>query len=302
MNLLTSIFKFFVFPGLIFALPVGLFLLWLERKLTARMQARLGPPFMQPFYDVIKLLAKQPVKNSSATLQILLPLVAILALLLALTLLPVLSPSLSFQGDLILLFTLLEIPMICRVIAGFTSSSVYGEVGATREAVLSLAYNLPFLAGIAILAQQAGSFQIADLRMAAFSPLVALALVSMFFSFPAKLHLNPFSLANAEQEIYSGPTTEFSGPVLAAWELVHAFEWVALTGLLAALLIPAGASWLVEILLLVLGILVLGTLLAVLSAATARLRLRESIRLYWQAGAGMIALAAVVILILQGGS
>ncbi len=63
---------------------------------------------------------------------------------------------------------------------------------------------------------------------------------------PAKLHINPFSLPNAEQEIYAGPMTEYAGPELAMWELSHGLEWVAATGLVATLVAPhiARLAWL----------------------------------------------------------
>ena len=56
--LITSLARLLIFPGLLFAVPAAWFFLWVERKAVARMQGRIGPPFMQPFYDFIKLLGK----------------------------------------------------------------------------------------------------------------------------------------------------------------------------------------------------------------------------------------------------
>ena len=58
MNLTTALARLLIFPGLLFAVPAAWFFLWVERKAVARMQGRIGPPFMQPFYDFIKLLGK----------------------------------------------------------------------------------------------------------------------------------------------------------------------------------------------------------------------------------------------------
>src|SRR5208337_5664657 len=58
MNLITALARFLIFPGLLFSVPAAWFFLWVERKAVALMQQRIGPPFMQPFYDFIKLLGK----------------------------------------------------------------------------------------------------------------------------------------------------------------------------------------------------------------------------------------------------
>ena len=58
MTLLTALARLLIFPGLLFAVPAAWFFLWVERKAVARMQERVGPPFMQPFCDFVKLLGK----------------------------------------------------------------------------------------------------------------------------------------------------------------------------------------------------------------------------------------------------
>ena len=58
MNLTTALARLLIFPGLLFAVPAAWFFLWVERKAVALMQGRIGPPFMQPFFDFIKLLGK----------------------------------------------------------------------------------------------------------------------------------------------------------------------------------------------------------------------------------------------------
>ncbi len=81
------------------------------------------------------------------------------------------------------------------------------------------------------------------LRALPASPLRWLGVLALLVCLPAKLHLNPFSLPNAEQEIYSGPMVEYAGPELAMWELSHGLEWVAATGLVATLAAPHIALW-----------------------------------------------------------
>ena len=114
------------------------------------------------------------------------------------------------------------------------------------------------------------------------SPLRWLGIVAILVCLPAKLHLNPFSLPNAEQEIYSGPMTEYAGPELAMWELSHGLEWVAATGLVATLIAPAFTLWWFAALVFVALSFGLVLLLSVVAAATARLQIDTTVRFYWQ--------------------
>ena len=112
MNLITALARLLIFPGLLFAVPAAWFFLWVERKAVARMQGRIGPPFMQPFFDFIKLLGKStpPRSGIGGMLMRAWPLIAVSSAAGAVGLLPVLPASGGFQGDLILLLALLELP------------------------------------------------------------------------------------------------------------------------------------------------------------------------------------------------
>jgi NADH-quinone oxidoreductase subunit H len=293
-NLITALARFLIFPGLLFAVPAAWFFLWVERKAVARMQERVGPPFMQPFWDFVKLLGKStpPRPGIAGFIMRAWPLIAVASAAGAVGLLPVLPASGGFEGDLILLLALLELPSICIIAAGFSSRSIFGEIGSAREAALSVSYNIVFLLAIVSIAASQHTFRLEDLAMLPSSPVRWLGVLAILICLPAKLHINPFSLPNAEQEIYSGPMTEYAGPELAMWELAHGLEWVAATGLVAALVAPniialhlAISSWMVAWLaggIFVALSVVVVLLLSVLAAATARLAIDSSVRFYWQ--------------------
>lgn len=303
LNLIQVFIAFLIFPGLLFALPMGWMMMWLERKSIARMQGRIGPPFFQPFFDFIKLMAKRPIARLEWESNIYtgLALLAVGANLGALTLLPVFLNSSAGVGDLILFVALAEIAPICWILAGFASRSIFGQVGAVREATLTIASNLPFITALLALASAAKSLQMSDLVTQPALPVRLLGLLALLICLPVKLRLNPFSLPNAEQEIYSGAITEFDGARLALWELSHALEWVMLSGLVICLACPWRSTlWWVNILLFGLGCLLVAILLTTFAAATARLKISQASNLFWRWGFGVSLLALIVALIPLG--
>lgn len=285
MRLTMALFHLLVFPGILYAIPAAWFFMWVERKAIARMQQRIGPPFMQPFWDFMKLMGKQSPRRPGidGLLMKVWPALSVMSMLGVLALLPVfpkLSHNTGFAGDLILLATLLELPSIFTILAGFTSRSIFGEIGSAREAVLSVANSILFLTALVMIAVSSGTFRLAELATAPPSVLRWFGIIAILACIPAKLRLNPFSTSNAEQEIYAGALTEYSGADLAFWELAHGLEFAALTGLVACLVIPqSGLVWLNVVLFIVVSELLV-LLYAAIAAGTARLTLNYSVRLY----------------------
>lgn len=282
-----------VFPGLLYAVVASFFMTWLYRKLNARLQGRIGPPFFQPFFDVIKLAAKKPVPRPALQgfVMTMLPVGAVTATLAATALLPVFPDRGGFSGDLVLLVALIEVGPLLAVLAGYASRSLWGGLGSSREAVLTAAYNLPFLTALIALVQLNG-FSLSAAATGGSGLVRVLVLVALLLCLPAKLHLNPFSIASAEQEIYAGITTEYDGPRLALWELAHGLEWVALIGLVATLAFPVSVAWYwhAAAFLAISSTVVIG--LSVAAASTARLKLAQTARWFWLWGFG-ISLSAL---------
>lgn len=292
---LAHALAFLVWPGLLLAAPLAWLELWLMRKTVARLQGRVGPPFFQPFFDFVKLMGKRSVipEGVHRGAFVVLPMIALAAVAAALVLMPMPgNPAPRLPGDVMVLIFLLEVPVIAEVVAGYVGRSVYGEVGAMREALMSLAYNLPFLASIVAMAEASGSFDLGAIAALPFGLVHVVAGFAFLLALPARLKLNPFSIANAESEIVAGGLIEYSGPLLGLFELAHALEVVVLTELFVALFVPVPAG-IVAALAVYVGVgLVLLFGLSFLSAVTARLRLPQAFRFYWTWG-GMASIAAL---------
>ena len=304
MNSYRAFVALLIFPGLLYALPMGWLMLGIERKLKARFQGRIGPPLSQPFYDAVKLLAKLPVSRNASDIPMLtgLALLAIGTTIGALALLPVFRGESGFVGDLILLVGLLEMPPLCFILAGYASRSIYGEVGATREAVVGVVSNVPFLAALIAMAASAGSMRCSQIVASTPWMVRIPALLAIVFCLPIKLRLNPFSLANAEQEVLAGPLTEFDGPRLALWELAHAMEWTALIGFVVVFAVPLRSThWYVNAAAFVLLSLVLVPLLTLLASSTARLKLAQATNMMWKWGGAAAVLALAAAFVVRGG-
>ncbi|MDR3725700.1 MAG: NADH-quinone oxidoreductase subunit H [Terracidiphilus sp.] len=279
-----GLIHFFLFPGLLFAVPASWFYVWGERKAVARMQRRIGPPLLQPFYDFVKLTGKRtPSRHGiEADLLRLWPAISVLSMIGAIAMLPVFPGGRGFSGDAVLLVALLELPSICFILAGFTSGSIYGEIGAIREAVLSVANNLVFLLSIVTIAVTEKTFSLTDMAGGSWNPGHWIGVFGILLCIPAKLRLNPFSTSSAEQEIYSGPLTEYAGAALAMWELAHGLEWVALTGFVTTLVVPVAGPWWFHAVFFVVVSFAQVLLLSTVAAATARFTLQRAIRFYWR--------------------
>lgn len=290
----------FLWPGLLGGAALGFFYLWLARKLTARLQGRRGPPFFQPFFDFVKLLGKDTVvpRGVNARLFYTLPFLSLAATLFGLVIVPVPGHAVdSFPGDLVLLLYLLEVPVFIDILAGYVSQTIYGQVSATREAVMSLAYNLPLLAAIIAMAQDAGSFRIGTVQAVPFGLVTCLAGVAFLLAIPARLKSNPFSIPNAEQEIVAGAHIEYNSAPLATFELSHALEMVLLFDVVFVVFVPHFHIVLANMAMYLGTGFALIALVTLTATTTARFTIKRAFRFYWVWG-GLAAAAAMVVAVL----
>ncbi len=305
---LQMVFYLLVFPGLLFTAVLGLSIGWLDRKLSARFQYRVGPPFLQNFYDFIKLLGKETivVRDSVHSLFIAAPFVAFAMLVCISTLIGVaLFYGQGFLGDLFVLMYLLMIYSIALILGGSATGNVYSSLGAGREIKMLLADELAFilicLVAIVKAGYEIGLAEIAAVQQArgAFiaSPSGIIAFLIGLICIQAKMALPPFNIAEAETEIVEGPLMEYSGPPLAFWYLNHFMMFTIYPFLLILLFWGGFSAHGLGILWFSLKYLLIVVVMIILKNTNPRVRIDSALRFFWRI-AFPISFIALVLAVL----
>ena len=282
------VFAFLIFPGFVFSSILGLFSTWVDRKVTARVQWRVGPPLLQPFYDFLKLMGKETLLPASGNRVVFLaaPVVSLAAVTLVSMILWLANLTVStFLGDLIVVVYLLLIPSLSLILGGMASGNPLATTGASREMKLILAYELPFLICLAVVIMKSGLG--ITLESVARSPSIAsvsgaLAAVISLLCVQAKLGFTPFDVAEAETEIMSGPYIEYSGAPLALFKLSQAILLFELPVFLITVFLGGIhlAGW--GILWFVLEYVAILALIVVIKNTNPRIRIDQAVRFFWR--------------------
>ena len=216
----------FVVAYLIFAPIIGGLLAGIDRIITARMQGRVGPPVMQPFYDVFKLTEKEAVTvNRYQDFYVMCFFIFI-----------VITGCLFFAGEnlLMIIFTL-TLSSVFLIVGAYSSNSPYAQIGAERELLQVMAYEPMVLLTAIGFYLFTGSFKVSEI--AVFGKMAFLPLIGMFLGYvyilTIKFRKSPFDLSmshHGHQELVKGITTEISGRSLALIEVAHWYENIFLLG------------------------------------------------------------------------
>lgn len=299
------LFTMLIYPGVAFLFACAMIFAWIDRRVIARLQGRIGPPWFQPLADWIKLMAKEDILPAEANewAGTALPIVSLAAVLTASMYVPVggLMVSTAFEGDLIVVLFLLSIPALAYFLAGWVTGGVYSVIGGNRSLLQYFSYEVPFLMALSGPAILSGSWSIAGIAARQSGTIwgvfeqpvgFVLAIVGLI----GKLHRVPFDIPKAKSEIVAGPLTEFSGRRLALWHLTMHIKTVV--GIFLLVNTFLGGSGIGRVLAPQITFLIksLGVLLAlsVASALYARLRIDQLANLGWRVLAPLALLQIAV--------
>jgi len=302
-----QLFYFLIFPGLLFAAIVGAFLSWYDRKITAWVQFRKGPPMLQPFYDFFKLLlVKETIlpKHGSKGVFLAAPIFAVFGAATAgvFILLPTLGIETGFKGDILVIFYLLTIPSLTYILGALASGNPLAAVGASREMKLIMSYELSFLLVLAGVIHKAGmtislneiiSFQSLHGVFAGSISGILLFIV-LIFCIQAKLALVPFDMPEAETEINHGIMIEYSGTPYSMVKLAKYIMFFILPAFLIGLLWGGLNFEGIHILWSILKILFVVLLLTLIRNTNPRVKIKQAIR-YFVVWMNLFAIIAIVL-------
>jgi NADH-quinone oxidoreductase subunit H len=225
-------------------LLIDIFLVWVERKVVARFQDRLGPnrlgPFglIQPIADVIKLLIKEDITPNGADRVVynIPPIIALATVLLLWGVIPFAPEVLGADLNVGVLYIVAvgAISTLGIIMAGWASNNKYALLGAARTVAQVVSYEVPMVIALLVPVLLAGSMSIRDIvdtQSVWFIVLAPVAALIFFISSIAELGRSPFDLAEAESEIVAGFHIEYTGMkfgMFYAGELLHALTMGAL--------------------------------------------------------------------------
>ncbi len=258
---------------------VGGLLTGIDRKLTARLQNRVGPPIWQPFYDLIKLWGKERITVNQV--QLLYAYAHLFFMIASLV-------GLMLGQDLLMILFIFAFSSVSLILGGFSVRSPYSRIGSQREIMQLMAYE-PVLVLMAIgIYLATGSFFVHDILTSGTPLLYSLPLVFAAYAviLVVKLRKSPFDLSTAvhhvHQEVVKGLLTEYSGPYLGLIELANWYELVFLLAL-------GGLFWATNLWGALLAAAALFLFQILVDTVSARVTWAWLLKFVWTAGLGLAA-------------
>lgn len=306
-----SLFFILIFPGLLFVSVFGLAAEFVDRKICARLQNRVGPPWFQTFADFIKLLGKEDVIPAEANPRMfsLAPLFAFTAAVTAFLYIPIWKTEslFSFNGDIIMVLYLLTIPTLAFFIGGWYSTSLFARIGSVRAVTQLFGYEVPLFMSVLAAALLADTWSMKEIVLfytkhplfCLFNlPGFAVSLVALL----GKLEKTPFDIPEAETEVVAGIFTEYSGRLLALLRLAMNIEMVAGSALFVAVFFPFSLTLgpALGFIIFIAEVLAIVALLSLLRTVMARVRIDQMINFCWKYMVPVALAQLLLNLVLKG--
>lgn len=320
MEVLKTAIYLFIYPGLLFLFIYSTFCEWVDRKVYARLQNRIGPlhtgpaGILQPLADFLKLLFKEDIVPDKADrfMFSVLPIFGLAVAATASLYLPlwnysaVIGGFTSFSGDLIVVLYLLSLLTLVLFLAGWHSTNPFSEIGGVRVVTMLFGYEVPFMLALLGPAILAGSWRIAEIASfyqanPLLIPVNLIGFVVAVISLQAKLERTPFDIPHAETEIVGGTFTEYSGKKLAFFRLMGGMEMYVGCGLIAAVFMGGFPGGVIAGLIgFIIKTLIVVVLLSVIRALSSRIRIDQVVNFSWRYLMPAAVLQILIVIVIKG--
>lgn len=257
------------------------------RKLTAKVQSRQGPPVIQPYYDLIKLLGKEnfTVGNWVFTLA---PLMSFAAILSVICFIPLgyKTNFLTQYADVITIIYLLTMGGVSILLGALSSRNTFAMMGASREMVTMIMVEpvlaMTFFVGAVKVKSLGIDATIFSVMNTGYSWAVLLMMVLYLMALQAFVGKQPFDIAEAEQEILEGPFIEYSGPNYALFKYSMMLKQMFYASLFVMVFIPFFYTgvYALDIVIQLFEIALVYVLIALVGATNPRLRIDQAVKYY----------------------
>ena len=315
MSVLLYLIEILIFPGIAFAIFMGVLLLGINNKLVARMQNRVGPPILQPWYDFLKCCGKETIvpRHAHRFVFIGAPVAGLLVLLTAALFIPLAGHTVFHaSADLIVVLYLLTFVGVMSIVGASSTGSPFAGVGLSREMVAMISYELPFVLIILAVGRLCGRgtelgatfslYEIAAWQAANGSVLfhwsMIPAAIAMLLVIPCEVGMHPFDIAEAETEICEGMLTEYSGFPLAVYKLTHTVKVYVMTSLFVAMFLGGAVTGNYAtdaVMLFVLCLIVTFLSMTLPHGVCARLKVEQVFKFFWTIVTGLALISLLLV-------
>ena len=269
MNMFLRIVLYIVLAPIIGGLLEGI-----DRKISARMQRRVGPPILQPFYDVKKLFKKQVIIVSRSQTFALIPYLFLM----------VLTGAMFFAGmDILMCFFVMSTAATALYFAAMVTSSPYATIGANRELIQMMAYEPAVLLTCVGFYLAEGTFNVSEIAASGRTDILFMPgfFVAFVFILTIKMRKSPFDTSTSHhmhQELVKGLTTEMGARNLAIFQVTEWYENVFLMGVVGLYLINSNPLSIIGA---VVAILVVYFLEILIDNTSARMKWQDMLKITW---------------------
>jgi len=280
---------------------IGIFFMVYSRKYTARLQRRYGPPWFQPLYDILKLMAKRT-NISHGYMHDISVMMLLGGTLLSLYFVPI--PGFHFfskYGDMLVLMYLILIPPLGMALGVGETANPNGSIGISRALMLLAGYDIPFVLsfiGIAMLNNTTSIYQImVNQQVNGFHswhlfthPFLAIAAFIALFGMMGE---KPFEVFIAPHEIATGPMVEMGGKFLGIMFIQHAISIFIELNIYIDLFLGGGGNWLF----LLIKMFVIFTVLISVNGVFGRFRIDDAMRFLWKIPVLLAIVGVIIVLV-----